>query len=106
MGKTRSRKLLALWVGLVVSLTGGVAVADEATGKLVWIDKKNSNLLLECPDNGCPKIPNSKPGETYSFVIPAKLKAKLSSLKEGQTVTIVYDDAKEKGYVITAVNDK
>jgi hypothetical protein len=84
-------------------LVASLAHAEEATGKLVWVDAKNSSLLLECPDKGCPSIPDAKPGETYTFVIPAKMKAAVASLKEGETVTLVYNDAKEKGYVITSV---
>ena len=106
MSHSRCRKLVARLIGVALAAFSGAAVADEATGKVVWIDKKNSNLLLECPDNGCPQIPNSKTGETYTFVIPADMKKKIASLKEGQTVKIVYNDAKDKGYVITAVNDK
>ena len=106
MSDSRCRKLVARLVGIAVAAFGGAAAADEATGKVVWIDKKNSSLLLECPDKGCPQIPNSKTGETYTFVIPAGMKKKVASLKEGQTVKIVYDDGKDKGYVITAVNDK
>jgi hypothetical protein len=106
MSHSRCRKLVAQSIGIALASLCGAAFADEATGKVVWIDVKNSSLLLECPDKGCPQIPNSKSGETYTFVIPAKVKKKVASLKEGTTVTIVYDDGKDKGYVITAVNDK
>ena len=106
MSHGRCRKLGARFIGIALAALSGTAVADEATGKVVWIDQKNSSLLLECPDKGCPQIPNSKTGETYTFVIPAAMSKKVAALKEGQTVRIVYDDAKEKGYVITAVSDK
>ncbi len=106
MSHRRGRKLVVRLVGIVLASLSSVAVADEATGKVVWIDEKNSSLLLECPDKGCPQIPNAKTGETYTFVIPLNLKKKVASLKEGQMVAIVYDDGKDKGYVITAVNDK
>lgn len=100
------RKLVARSIGITLASLCGAAVADEATGKVVWIDKVNSSLLLECPDKGCPQIPNSKTGETYTFVIPPGMKKKAESLQEGQTVTIVYDDGKDKGYLITAVTAK
>ena len=89
--------------GAALALTTAAALADEANGKVVWIDQKNGSLLLECPDNGCPQIPNSKTGETYTFVVPEKIRAQVYAMKEGDTVKLVYDDAKEKGYVITAV---
>jgi hypothetical protein len=106
MDHSRCRYRVAQSMGIAFALFCGPAAADEATGKVVWIDQKNSSLLLECPDKGCPQIPNSKPGETYTFVIPASLKRKIESLKEGGQVTLVYEDGKDKGYVITAVNDK
>jgi hypothetical protein len=106
MTRSRCHKLVVHLVGVALAVLSTAAVADEATGKVVWIDEKNSSLLLECPDKGCPQIPDSKPGETYTFVIPLNLKTKVASLKEGQMVAIVYDDGKDKGYVITAVNAK
>lgn len=104
MSQRHGRKLAMPLVALVVTSFGIAAFADEATGKLVWVDEKNSSLLLECPEKGCPTIPNAKAGETYTFVIPAKLKAEVAALKEGETVKVTYDDGKEKGYVITAVS--
>jgi hypothetical protein len=104
MNHSHCRKLVARFIGLALTSLSSVAVADEATGKVVWFDEKNSSLLLECPDKGCPQIPDSKAGETYTFVIPTNLKKKVAALKEGQTITIVYDDGKDKGYVITTVN--
>lgn len=79
------------------------ALADEAKGKLVWIDKQNAALLLECADKGCPTIPNAKTGETYTFLIPPTMKAAADALKEGQALTLVYEVTPEKAYRITAV---
>ena len=106
MSHDHCRKFAAPVLGAMLATVGMATHADEATGKVVWIDDKNSSLLLECPEEGCGKIPNAKPGETYTFVIPAALKTRVVALKEGTTVTIAYDDGKEKGYVITAVTSK
>ena len=106
MSQDRCRNLAAPVLGALFVSVAFDACADEATGKVVWIDEKNSNLLLECPDDGCAKIPNAKPGETYTFVIPADLKSRVVALKEGSTVTLVYEDGQEKGYVLTAVSSK
>lgn len=106
MSLRHCRKLAVRLIGVALASLSTAAVADEATGKVVWIDEKNSSLLLECPDKGCPQIPNAKTGETYTFVIPLNLKKNVTALKEGQMVTLVYDDGKDKGYVITAVNAK
>ena len=106
MSQERLRSLAAPVLGAVLATYCGMSLADEATGKLVWIDERNSSLLLECPDDGCAKIPGAKPGETYTFVIPAALKPLVAALKEGAMVTLVYDDGKEKGYVITSFSTK
>lgn len=87
---------------LLLAVSGG-ALADEASGKVVWYDARNSSLLIECPDKGCPKIPGAKPGETYTFVVTAETRDAVARLKEGQTVTLVYEDGKDKGYLIRSV---
>ena len=102
MDSNRSRKALALAAAL--GAFAAPAIADEASGKVVWFDAKHSSLLLECPDKGCPAIPNAKTGETYTFVVPEKLRNEVAALKEGDMVKVVYEDAKEKGYVISAVS--
>jgi len=79
------------------------ALADEATGKVVWVDAKNNALLLECVENGCAKIPSAKTGETFTFVIPADLKNTVASIKEGQQVTVTYQAAQGAGYNLVAV---
>ncbi|MFZ5556504.1 MAG: hypothetical protein ACOZDY_07265 [Pseudomonadota bacterium] len=77
--------------------------AEEATGKVVWIDEKSSALLLECVEGGCGKIPSAKPGETFTFTIPAGLKSKAFALKEGQQVSVSYQEVKDQGYALTAI---
>lgn len=79
------------------------ALADEAKGKLVWIDKQHSALLLECAEGGCPTIPNAKTGETYTFLIPAAMKTATDTLKEGQALTVAYEVTEDKNYRITGV---
>lgn len=79
------------------------ASADEATGKVVWVDAKNNALLLECVNNGCAKIPEAKTGETFTFVIPANLKSAVAAIKEGQQVTVTYQVAQGGGYSLAAV---
>jgi dienelactone hydrolase len=89
------------WGGLLALSYG--ALADEATGKVVWHDSRNASLLIECPDQGCSQIPGAKPGETYTFVVTPEVRDAVSRLKEGQAVTLVYDDGKDKGYLIRSV---
>lgn len=84
-------------------LFSAAAAAEEATGKVVWIDQKNSALLLECMKDGCAKIPSAKPGETFTFMIPATLKGKAFALKEGQQVSVVYQEVKDQGYALTGI---
>lgn len=96
----------SLWRPLAV-LTLAVlplaAAADDAKGKFVWFDERNSALLLECAEGGCPTIPSAKTGETYTFIVPAALRAAVQQLKEGQVVNLAYDDRKEAGYVLIAL---
>lgn len=87
----------------IVSLLPAAGLSDEAKGNLVWIDQQNSALLLECIQDGCPTIPNAKTGETYTFVIPETVKPALSALKEGQEITLVYEETEDKAYRLVAV---
>lgn len=78
--------------------------AADATGKVAWVDAKNAALLLECvSEQSCAAIPSAKTGETYTFVIPSSLMGKVAALREGQQVTVSYEDLKEKGYVLTDI---
>ena len=93
-------------VGIIAFLTFPISAmaSDVATGKVVWVDSKNSSLLIECNTAiSCKAIPSAKAGETYTFVIPESLKGSIKLLKEGQEVTVSYDDQKEKGYVLTGL---
>jgi hypothetical protein len=93
---------VALAAGAIAALPQ-TARADEATGKVVWVDQKNNSLLLECIDKGCPKIPSAKSGETFTFVIPANMKTAVGALKEGQQVTVTYQTAQSGGYSLVGV---
>lgn len=97
--RTRIALRFIMALGLAAPLS---AIGAEVTGKVVWLDDRNLSLLLECPDKGCEAIPNAKPGETYTFVVPGPMKAAALALKEGETVTVVYEDAKERGYLISS----
>ncbi len=107
MNARRQRSLMG-WLAaaapaLALTALAQPAQADEATGKVVWIDAKNNALLLECVDNGCAKIPSAKNGETFTFVIPANLKNAVAAFKEGQQVTVTYQAAQGAGYNLVAV---
>jgi hypothetical protein len=104
MSPLRCRRLHVPLLAIALGTWAWSARADEATAKVVWYDGKNSSLLLECPDKGCPKIPNAKTGETYTFMVPESLRKQVAEIKEGEVVKVVYDDAKEKGYIIQAIS--
>lgn len=104
----RKRRTVTPWLATAAAMSAlalwpRAAHAEEATGKVVWVDQKNNALLLECVDNGCPKIPSAKTGETFTFVIPANLKSAVGGLKEGQKVTVTYQAAKDGAYTLSAV---
>lgn len=98
------KRWLAAAVG-AVALTAlpQTARADEAIGKVTWVDQKNNALLLECIDKGCAKIPSAKTGENFTFVIPSGLKSKVTALKEGQQVTVSYKATKSGAYELVSV---
>jgi hypothetical protein len=100
MNKSRFRKSVVGIASAVVATLSAPALADEATGKVVWVDAKNSALLLECTANGCKQIPSAAVGETFSFSIPEKLKASAAALKEGQQITVAYEQAPQGGYAL------
>lgn len=98
------RRWFAVSLGAVaLTILPYAAHADEATGKVAWVDSKNNALLLECADKGCAKIPSAQTGQTFSFVIPAELKSKVGALKEGQHVTVSYKAASNGAYQIVSV---
>lgn len=92
---------LGAWLALATLPAS--AWAADVNGNLVWFDERNSALLLECVDGGCAAIPSAKPGETYTFIVPAALRATVAQLKEGQKLALSYEDRKEGGYVIVAL---
>lgn len=92
---------LAAWLALAAMPAS--AWAADANGNFVWFDERNSALLLECVEGGCAAIPSAKPGETYTFIVPAALRAAAAQLKEGQKLALSYEDRKEGGYVIVAL---
>lgn len=108
MFQSRKQRSYARWLavaagfGALVALPQ-VASADDATGKVVWVDQKNNALLLECVDKGCAKIPGAKTGETFTFAIPASLKSATGALKEGQQVTVTYQAGQGTGYILVAL---
>ena len=99
----RSRSQWRLLACLALATGPTLALAADASGSFVWFDERNSALLLECAEGGCAAIPSAKPGETYTFIVPAALRASVAQLKEGQKLALSYEDRKEGGYVIVAL---
>ena len=100
MHKSGFKSSIVLFAGAVLATVSASALADEATGKVVWVDAKNSALLLECIANGCKQIPSAAAGETFSFSIPENLKASAVVLKEGQLITVAYQQSPQGGYAL------
>ncbi len=98
-----TRRLAIAAATIALTTLAMPALAEEATGKVVWVDAKNNALLLECVENGCAKIPSAKTGETFTFVIPANLKNAVATIKEGQQVTVTFQVAQGAGYNLVAV---
>ena len=100
MRNRRFTKYVAGATGALLSLLSTASLADEATGKVVWVDGKNSALLVECIANGCKQIPSAAAGETFTFSIPANLMAGAAALKEGQQITFAYEKTSQGSYAL------
>ena len=80
------------------------AAANTMSGKIVWVDLKNSALLVECVDNdGCKSVQGKK-GETYTLVIPDGMKGTAASWKEGGQVKILFEDRADGGRSLRSVS--
>ena len=103
-GRITSAVALMMVVGVIAFLPKS-AFAGQATGKVVWVDMKNSALLLVCLDKeGCKDIPKSKKGTMFTFVIPKGMKGAAESWQEGSTVKITFQDRDGGGWTLTSVN--
>lgn len=96
--------IVALVVAGMIAFAPLTAYAGEATAKIVWVDLKNSALLIVCENTeACKDIPKSKKGEMYTFVIPNKLKGSAKSWKEGTMVKFSFKDREGGGWDLTNV---
>jgi hypothetical protein len=100
MQNGRYVRLVAGTTGVVLALMCTVVRADEATGKVVWVDTRNAALLLECVADGCKQIPSAAKGETFTFAIPERLMAGVGALKEGQQITVAYEKTAQGSYAL------
>lgn len=76
----------------------------EMSGKIVWVDMKNSALLVVCETNeGCKDVQGKK-GETYTLIIPDSMKGRAASWKEGGMVKVVFEDRADGGRALKSVS--
>ena len=79
------------------------AAGGKMSGKIVWVDMKNSARLVVCETNdGCKDV-QGKQGETYTLVIPDTLKGSARSWKEGGMVNVVFEDRADGGRTLKSV---
>lgn len=79
-------------------------VSGTMTGKVVWVDIKNSALLVVCQDTpGCKDV-SGKAGETYTLIIPPAMKKTAESWKEGGVVKVTFEDRADGGRSLKSVN--
>jgi hypothetical protein len=74
------------------------------SGKIVWVDLKNSALLVECESNDACKSVGGKKGETYTLTIPEKMKGTAASWKEGGMVKILFEDRPDGARALKSVS--
>lgn len=98
----RSRSLAALALCAMAGFSTNL-LAGEMSGKVIWVDKKNSALLVECLETAaCKDVPGNK-GETFTIIIPDALKQAADSWKEGASVKVTFEDRAEGGRIVKAV---
>lgn len=88
MGIRRFVVVAVLGAGFIASIAWG----GETTGKVTFLDLKNSALMIE-GDAGA-KNP-FKQGYNYTFLVPKELMNVIETLKEGDTVAIEFISDKE-----------
>lgn len=99
----RSRSLAALALCAMAGFSTNVIASGEMNGKVIWVDMKNSALLVECLETAaCKDLPGNK-GETFTIIIPDALKKAAESWKEGVSVKVAFEDRAEGGRTVKTV---
>lgn len=80
------------------------AVSGTMAGKVVWVDLKNSALLVVCQDDAGCKDVSGKKGETYTLIIPPAMKKAAEGWKEGGAVKVTFEDRDDGGRSLKSVN--
>jgi len=80
------------------------AIAGEMRGAVVWVDMKNSAVLVVCEDDAGCKDVQGKKGETFTMVIPGDLRKAAESWSEGSRVTVVFEDREGGGRALKSVS--
>lgn len=101
-GRT-AKRLAALTIAAGLGIAGA-AVAGEMRGTVVWVDLKNSALLIVCDENDACKDVQGKKGETFTMVIPDGMKQAAASWKEGGKVAVVFEDRDSGGRALKTVS--
>ncbi len=85
-----------LWMIAVLTASFPViAAGEDATGKVVFVDTRNSALLLEAAKGGG-GIPGAKEGETFTFIVPAELQGAAGGLAPGDAVAVTFEEKEGK----------
>jgi hypothetical protein len=80
------------------------SAGNDIKGKIVWVDLKNSALLVVCEDDAGCKSVQGKKGETYTLVIPESMKKSAGAWKEGGLVSVVFEDRADGGRTVKSVS--
>jgi hypothetical protein len=100
-----ARGIAALATAAAVGISG-TAIAGEMRGVVVWVDMKNSALLVVCEDDAGCKDLQGKKGETFTMVIPDSMKPAASAWQEGGKVTVVFEDRDAGGWALKTVSTR
>jgi hypothetical protein len=93
--------MLAMAAATCLSVT---AFAGEMSGSVVWVDMKNSAVLVVCDEDANCKDVQGKKGETFTMIIPDNLRKDAESWSEGSRLTVVFEDRDSGGRALKSVS--
>lgn len=104
MESSRISKGLTVVLACAALGIAGATAAGEMRGTVVWVDLKNSALLIVCDEDAACKDVSGKKGETFTLIIPEGMKQSATSWKEGGKVAVVFEDRDSGGRALKTVS--
>jgi len=97
-------KWLSMLAMAAATCLSATALAGEMRGAVVWVDMKNSAVLVVCEEDATCKDVQGKKGETFTMIIPDNLRKDAESWSEGSRVAVVFEDRESGGRALKSVS--